>query len=153
MRGAASGESPGGAPGGSSSGTPAPGTGPPPSARIDPAALERLSEWGGGALRSRIIGLFLENAPERMEAIREGLAEERAGGEDAPELAERSAHSLASSAANVGAHMLATLSRRMESALVGGSRERTVQLLSAMETEMEVVMEEFKRIQEREGAG
>lgn len=75
---------------------------------IDPEALARLVEWGGDRLRSQMIHLFLESTPDRIRQIREGL--ER----DEVELVERGAHSLKSSAANLGAERLRELSGEME---------------------------------------
>jgi HPt (histidine-containing phosphotransfer) domain-containing protein len=64
---------------------------------IDKAALERLEEWGGTKLSTEIVKLFLENGPARMDQIREAI-----DGDDL-DVPERGAHSLKSSAANVGA--------------------------------------------------
>ena len=75
---------------------------------LDPAALDRLKEWGGEKLLSQMLRLFLDNSPARMEQIRTGAA-----GGDIGE-AEKGAHSLKSSAANVGAEELRNLSATME---------------------------------------
>lgn len=75
---------------------------------LDPAALERLKEWGGERLLSQMVKLFLENSPTRMDQIRGGI-----GGGDIEE-AEKGAHSLKSSAANVGAEELRAAAAAME---------------------------------------
>ena len=65
---------------------------------LDPAAQKRLRAWGGEKLLKEILRLFLANAPQRMDQIRNGVA-----GNDAKEV-ERGAHSLKSTAANVVHH-------------------------------------------------
>lgn len=79
---------------------------------IDRAALDRLEEWGGDRLLQQMIRLFLENSPERITQIRDGL-----GAGDAS-VVERGAHSLKSSAANVGAHEVSRLAQLMEDGVV-----------------------------------
>ena len=63
---------------------------------IDPAALKRLEDWGGASLSKEIVRLFLENGPTQVDQIRGAM-----DGEDL-DVPERGAHSLKSSAANVG---------------------------------------------------
>lgn len=75
---------------------------------IDPRALDKLRQFGGDKLVRRMIDLFLENGPARVESAREALAEARVVD------AERFFHSLGSSAANLGAYGLEGLSRRLE---------------------------------------
>ena len=74
---------------------------------IDPAALERLKDWGGESLSKEIVRLFLENGPSRVDQIREAM-----DGEDL-DVPERTAHSLKSSTANVGWPDLVTLDLHM----------------------------------------
>lgn len=75
---------------------------------IDPAAHERLLEWGGDKLLHQMIRLFLENVDERMQLIATGLREQEA------RKVEHGAHSLKSSAANVGAVRLGSLAADVE---------------------------------------
>lgn len=75
---------------------------------VDVRALDKLRQLGGEKLVARMIGLFLENAPARVQSAREALDEGRVGD------AERYFHSLGSSAANLGAYGLEGLSRRLE---------------------------------------
>ena len=90
---------------------------------IDPAALARLVEWGGDKLHDQMIRLFLENADVRVQQIRSGFDE------GSIQEVERGAHSLKSSAANVGARELSGLAQRMEDAGSRGALEeaRTLQ--------------------------
>lgn len=76
---------------------------------IDPKAQARLLEWGGAKLVTQMIKLFLENAPTRIDQVRRGVN----GGGTMKE-AERGAHSLKSSAANVGAVTLSRISAEIE---------------------------------------
>lgn len=88
---------------------------------IDPAAHERLREWGGPRLLREMIRLFIENAGERMELIATGFAEDEA------RKVEQGAHSLKSSAANVGAvevrRLAADVEERSSTGDLEGARE------------------------------
>jgi HPt (histidine-containing phosphotransfer) domain-containing protein len=95
---------------------------------IDPQALERLKEWGGDKLAGQMVRLFLQNTGTRMDQIRSGVS-----GGDLQET-ERGAHSLKSSAANIGAEVLRTLATRMESAALESNVEDARALLPELET-------------------
>ncbi|HSM61891.1 MAG TPA: Hpt domain-containing protein [Longimicrobiales bacterium] len=75
---------------------------------LDPTALDRLREWGGDKLLGQMIRLFLDNSPTRMDQIRAAVN----GGEIRD--AERAAHSLKSTAANLGAEELRALAAELE---------------------------------------
>jgi HPt (histidine-containing phosphotransfer) domain-containing protein len=84
----------------------------------DPAALTMLERVGGPSLVTRMINLFLDHAPRRLADIRAALARR-----DASALARRdasalsaAAHTLKSSASQLGATDLADLCQRLESA-------------------------------------
>lgn len=94
---------------------------------LDRSALERLQEWGGDKLLAQMIRLFLENAPGRMSQIRDGIK-----GGDIHE-AEKGAHSLKSSAANVGAHQVRNLAADMERAASGEDVAGVQELLPPLE--------------------
>ena len=110
---------------------------------IDPAALERLEEWGGPGLSKEIVQLFLDHGPVRMDQIRGAM-----DGEDL-EAPERGAHSLKSSAANVGAHHVHRVASEVELAASGGDLERVRELIPNLEDayaqatrELAVIVEE-----------
>jgi HPt (histidine-containing phosphotransfer) domain-containing protein len=110
---------------------------------LDPAALERLEEWGGPGLTKEIIQLFLEHGPVRLDQIRAAL-----DGEDL-EVPERGAHSLKSSAANVGAHHVHMAAGEVELAASQGDLQRVRDLIPGLEEayaeatrELEVIVEE-----------
>ncbi len=84
---------------------------------VQPQALEKLRNLGGEALVSRVVSLFLELGPQRLQAGRQALA----SGD--PGAAERSFHSLRSSAANVGALEVSRLAGLLEERLHGGEVE------------------------------
>jgi HPt (histidine-containing phosphotransfer) domain-containing protein len=94
---------------------------------LDESALARLREWGGDKLLGQMIRLFLENAPTRMDQIRTG-----ATGGDIQE-AEKGAHSLKSSAANVGAMALRELAADIERAAGAGDVNRVEELFAPIE--------------------
>ena len=94
---------------------------------LDTAALDKLYEWGGAELKDKMIELFSQNAPDRLEGVRAGL------GSGDLELAERSAHSLKSSAANLGAQAVRQLSGRIEELLEKGEEDEARGLLPELE--------------------
>lgn len=108
---------------------------------IDPQALERLREWGGDKLAAQMVRLFLKNSGTRMDQIRAGV-----NGSDLEE-AERGAHSLKSSAANIGAEALRTLVTRLESAALDGDPGEALSLLPGIETAYAEAMQELKKIE------
>ena len=112
---------------------------------IDPAALERLEGWGGVKLSREIVRLFLDNGPTRVEQIREAL-----NGEDL-EVPERGAHSLKSSAANVGAQQLRNLASELELAASEGDLQRVRDLIPNLEKAFAQAAGELAVIVEEEG--
>ena len=108
---------------------------------IDPQALDRLREWGGDKLAAQMVRLFLKNSGTRMDQIRTGA--DRGDLEEA----ERGAHSLKSSAANIGAELLRTLATRMESAALDGDAEGAKELLPELEAAYANAMQELQGIE------
>ena len=98
------------------------------SGNLDAAALDRLREWGGDKLLRQMVRLFLDNSGARMDQIRAGVD----GGDVAQ--AERGAHSLKSSAANVGAEQVRTISSDIEDAAGQGDMETLRELLPNLES-------------------
>jgi HPt (histidine-containing phosphotransfer) domain-containing protein len=94
---------------------------------IDAKAIERLREWGGDKLVAQMVKLFLANSPTRVDQIRNGVA-----GSDLKET-ERGAHSLKSSAANVGAEEVRRISLAMEGAATAGDLTTVADLIPALE--------------------
>jgi len=80
----------------------------PESPVIDLGAIDRLREWGGEGLPPKMIVIFLDHASERLEEIRDCVTRQDARG------AGFGAHSLKSSAANVGASQLRALCEGVE---------------------------------------
>lgn len=112
---------------------------------VDAAALERLREWGGDELVVKMIGLYIENTHARMAQIDEGLA-----GSDGLDEAERGAHSLKSSAANVGARQVNKLSQLMEDAADHGDEPKVRELRTELAAAVQRAETELKRILENE---
>lgn len=108
---------------------------------IDPQALERLKEWGGDKLAAQMVRLFLKNSGTRMEQIRSGI---EAGDVDE---AERGAHSLKSSAANIGAERLRTLATQVEAAALDRHLDRMTQLLPKLDNAYAAVMDTLETME------
>ena len=108
---------------------------------IDREAIARLVEWGGDKLLKQMLRLFLENTPERFEQIENGLAP---GGD--LEEAHRGAHSLKSSAGNVGAMEVSEVAAQLEAATKAGSEADSHALfakLRAAYAEAEAVLQQI----------
>lgn len=94
---------------------------------VDGAALERLLRIGGQPFLLEMIELFLENAPQRLAAARVALDE----GDDRGLY--RAAHSLKSTAGNLGARRLQAASERLEAASMADDRDVLAPLLAEMD--------------------
>lgn len=90
---------------------------------IDPAAIGRLREWGGDKLVRQMIRLYLENAQVRLDQIQAGLS-----GAEPLERTQQGAHSLKSSAANVGARRVNHLAAQLEASAGDGDGEASAAL-------------------------
>ncbi len=97
---------------------------------LEHAALDRLREWGGDALLGRMLSLFLELGPQRVETLIQALSDGDL------EVLERTAHSLKSSSGNVGAVRLSAQAAELEAvartARQGGSREGLTELVATI---------------------
>lgn len=105
---------------------------------LDPVAIARLRRLGGDVLTGRMASLFLELAPQRLSEARTGLA---AGDHDA---VRRAAHSLMSSAGNVGANAVLEAAGRLEDGAERGLPvEELGPIFSAVEHAFEKVRPEL----------
>jgi HPt (histidine-containing phosphotransfer) domain-containing protein len=109
---------------------------------LDGVALERLKSLGGPELLAQMIDLFLEHGSERLRAA---LAGERSGDRGAME---RAAHSLKSTAGNLGAQALQRSAQAIElSAPTADERALTglMRDLEARFAEARTALEEERR--------
>lgn len=105
---------------------------------IDDAALERLLRIGGQEFLIEMIDLFLQHAPERIRAAREALA----GGDH--KALYRAAHSLKSTAGNLGARGLQRVAERVESKAAEMDVETIPPLLEEMARRYEDVRDRLE---------
>lgn len=96
---------------------------------IDRERFARLEEWGGPTLVTQLVDLFVTQTPGRVAAIRHGSS---AAGRDE---GVRAAHSLRSTALNLGAVRLAGLAEEAENALKNGDLPGLAALADAMDEE------------------
>lgn len=110
---------------------------------METAALERLDRIGGREFVLEMIELFLEHAPQRLAAGRSAL--------EAGDLVSvyRAAHSLKSTAANVGARPLQDTAARAESRAAAEDQEALAPLLDEMERRFERVRVELMAERDR----
>ncbi len=109
---------------------------------VDVAQLDRLIEWGGADLKQKMIDLFLTHALERMDQIKEGLSTGEA------EKAETGAHTLKSSAGNVGALRVQHLAQKAEDLAEGGKMDELQALLPSLEDEFQAACNALKALLE-----
>jgi two-component system sensor histidine kinase/response regulator len=103
---------------------------------IDRQALEpilAMERAGRTGLLRRIVGLYLEDAPGGIQALRDAVASREV------EAARKAAHGLKSSSANVGALRLSGLCREMEEMARSGDLTAAVAKLQEIEREYERV--------------
>jgi HPt (histidine-containing phosphotransfer) domain-containing protein len=104
---------------------------------LDAAVLERLLGWVGRDRVAQLIGLFLESSSGRVSDVRSGLADGEA------QRIERAAHSLKSSAGNLGASRLHFLAAQLEEVAAGGLSPPLVELVDTL---VEVHAETCRRL-------
>ena len=102
---------------------------------FDAAALDRLNRFGGDTLLDKMIALFLETAPARVEAARAALARNE------PADIELALHSLKSSSAQLGALRMQRLSAQGEQQARGGSLDGLRALTDELDQELARVRE------------
>ena len=110
---------------------------------LEPEALERLVRIGGQGFLLEMIALFLEHAPQRLAAAREGLEE----GDFA--VLYRASHSLKSTAGNLGARALQATAEQVEGRAVAEDLDAAVPLLEEMEARYDQVRAELEAEQDR----
>jgi len=106
---------------------------------LDPEALERLRTLGGPTLLAKMIDLFLENTPKRLAAA--GAGESSGNWYEV----ERAAHSLKSSAANLGLTGLQSLAREVEEFAERRQADRVGPLLRELEALFPAVKARLER--------
>ena len=106
---------------------------PPPLNRALLDELRQLQREGAPDMVTRMIDAYMGSAPATRESLHEAI-----GVED-PEALRRSAHSLKSSSANLGATRLAEMCFKLERIGRGGSTKEAPPLMEAFETEYERV--------------
>jgi two-component system sensor histidine kinase/response regulator len=109
---------------------------------LDLAQMERLNEWGGADLKRKMIGLFLTHAVERLDQIREGVSSGN------PETAEAGAHTLKSSAGNVGAQRVQMLAQDAEALAEAGNLDELKALFPSLEGEFHAACSALKDVLE-----
>lgn len=110
---------------------------------MDPAALERLNRIGGQGFLVEMVELFLEHAPQRLATANEALAEGDL------KTVYRAAHSLKSTAANVGAARLQALAAELEERAAAGDAAVAGPMLEELNRRYERVRPDLERERDR----
>ena len=114
---------------------------------LDPATLERLLRIGGQDFLVEMIELFLEHAPQRLASARVALEEN-----DIKTLY-RSAHSLKSTAGNLGARALQNTAAEVEERAAEDDLAPIPLLLDELERRYERVRTELETERDRRKGG
>jgi len=101
---------------------------------IDPTVIERMVSFGGNKLKIQLIDMFLEKMPERAALINQGILSRQA------DLVERTAHSLISSAGNLGGFAVSKLAAQLEAAAMQSDFES----LTAINERITLAIQEFE---------
>ena len=95
----------------------------------DFTAIVRLQQWGGDRLVGEMAALFMSEAPKQIRAIQDGLCAEGCA------TAQRAAHSLKSSSAQLGAPRMRQICEEIEVLAGGRSLDPLFGLVTALEAE------------------
>ena len=106
--------------------------------------IRALSSDRGGALVQKVVEAFVDDTPQQLQALRRAIA-----AFDASNL-RKTAHSLKSSSANVGAETLAQLCKEMETLGRTETTEGASSILTDMEHEFQAVRNSLSAILEKE---
>ena len=112
---------------------------------FDPAVLEALAATQPGeegpALVARVVGLFVKSSSDLHESMQAGL-----DADDAEKVAS-AAHTLKSSSAQVGAHLLSSLCKQIEATARAGSLSGVAESLEELASEIPAVHEKLAACQ------
>jgi HPt (histidine-containing phosphotransfer) domain-containing protein len=106
--------------------------------------IRALSQDRGDALVQKVIAAYVDDTPQRLQALRQAIA-----GSDAP-CVRKVAHSLKSASANVGAQQLAQLCKEMEQLGRSETVEGALPILAHMEQEFQSVRHSLAALLEKE---
>lgn len=109
---------------------------------LDPAALDRLRRIGGGTLLAQMVELYLANGPDRVRTLQDGAATGDV------ERVERAAHTMKSSAGNLGAIRLQRTAEALESSAGAGTVD--AQLVARLVREYEESAAALREVLEEE---
>ena len=124
----------------------------PPQPTFDPQVVRDLLEmFGDPALVVKVIRLFLEEAPKQVDAVAQGVSH------GVLQEVRRSAHTLKSSAASVGAKHLSELSARVEELTKAQRMDDVLPLVEPLRSSLDQVREilatEAARLAPSSGSG
>jgi HPt (histidine-containing phosphotransfer) domain-containing protein len=107
---------------------------------LEAEALERLEEWGGPQMQRKMIEIFLSYTPNRMDQIKEGFSRAEANAVEA------GAHTLKSSAGNLGATRLQELCEEVERIAEGQDLGALDRLLPELEAAYSATRRELEKL-------
>jgi two-component system sensor histidine kinase/response regulator len=113
---------------------------------IDADTLTRLNDLGGSDLIVKMVELFSEHAPKRLQAASEGLEKGDCNA------IERAVHSLKSSAANLGATSLQNLASQIEALALQNDIAAIAPLISELQTLFDAVLNELQTVKDQYSA-
>lgn len=106
---------------------------------LDPASLNTLREIGGNALVEDVLNLFRTNTEQHIATLRTGLRNRDR------EAVRHAAHSLKSTAANIGALNLAELARVLENAARNNTLQFDSQVAESLQTEYKEILQRLSQ--------
>ena len=98
----------------------------PTNSCVDPEVLEKLQKIGGEKLLQKMVNLFLEHTPGKIEQIVDG------GKNNDLKIIADSAHSLLSSSGNLGAVILYSHAKQLETALRNNENQEIAAIIDSL---------------------
>lgn len=108
---------------------------------VNPEIMEKLIALGGKPFLKKMLHLFLENSTLKIQEASDGLRQNDYS------LAERSFHSIISSAGNIGAERLMSLAREAELSTKKPDHNEVLDRLEKLKKEFELVKTSVEEIQ------
>lgn len=109
---------------------------------FDPIAIDRMRKFGGAKLVRQMLALFFKSTPERYEQM---IIAHRSGDLEAVRI---TAHSLKSSAGNLGASRLQFLAQDLESTADAGDAEKVGSILASAQAVIAPTLEALRELPE-----
>lgn len=102
------------------------------------ARIRDLNPGGSTTILEKIITIYLETSPEQIRTIKQAYSQENR------DVVRKTAHSLKSSSANLGAETLSAVCKRLEIQAIGAQWQDLSDLITTIENEFDCVADALR---------